>query len=339
LRSGLKALKVYLEILTREDPDLVQIHITRLFLSPIIMKAIHRRKPTVRFIHHVELICFGDTKIFPSLNQPCDRPMGWCCLTQGCIPPVPLGVGSRIALIKLWERRVTKYLDSVIVGSHYMYQELLRNGFSSQKVVVIPLYTEKGSTPNEPLSGDLILYVGHLDQFKGLPQFLRALHLLQSPWRAEIIGDGPAQEEIMALANSLNLEPRVRFLGRVPAGALDEHYRRCALVVMPSMSQESFGLVGIEAMAFGKPVVAFDVGGVREWLVDGETGFLVKRGDVRGLADRIEQLLLDMSLADRLGQAGRQRVDRLFRKHAHMQRLVNLYQELIDMRQFRPPRA
>jgi glycosyltransferase involved in cell wall biosynthesis len=342
LRSGLKTLKIYSDILARENPDIVQIHTTWFFLSPLVVQTVLlRRKPTVLFVHHIQSICFAGTKIIPMLDRTCARPLSWRCLRQGCVPSISPELGRllrvRVALIILWERAVAKRLDRVIVGSQYMRQELLRNGFAPEKVNVIPLYTEKRPTSDGPFGGDAILYVGRIDRFKGLPQLIKALSLLRSQWKADIIGDGPYLQEAKLLTKTLQLESRIRFLGSLPFEALDEHYQRCAMVVMPSMIQESFGFVGIEAMAFAKPVIAFDVGGVREWLVDGETGFLVPRGDFAGLAERMEQLLRDQHLAKQLGQAGQVRVDGCFRKDAHLQRLVTLYQEVIDSRKARDP--
>ncbi len=83
---------------------------------------------------------------------------------------------------------------------------------------------------------------------------------------------------------------------------------------------------------FGRPVVAFDVGGPREWLVDGKTGFLVKRGDVKEFSLRIEQLLEDAPLAKRMGLEGQRRVNERYRKEIHLKRLLSIYEEVIQIR-------
>jgi glycosyltransferase involved in cell wall biosynthesis len=95
------------------------------------------------------------------------------------------------------------------------------------------------------------------------------------------------------------------------------------------MIPESFGLVGIEAMACARPVVAFDSGGIRDWLVDGDTGFLVARGDLWALAARIGRLVADDSLVDAMGAAAQRRVERLYRPEAHLARLVPLYDAVL----------
>jgi glycosyltransferase involved in cell wall biosynthesis len=90
---------------------------------------------------------------------------------------------------------------------------------------------------------------------------------------------------------------------------------------------ESFGLTGLEALACGTPVVAFDAGGITEWLADGATGFVVPWGDVSALADRTRQILEDDALEERLSRAGRQHAQR-FSLERHMNRLGEIYTEI-----------
>jgi glycosyltransferase involved in cell wall biosynthesis len=90
------------------------------------------------------------------------------------------------------------------------------------------------------------------------------------------------------------------------------HYRDASLAVVSSVWPEPFGAVGLEAMRYGLPVVAFDAGGIREWLADGESGFLVPWMDRGRFAARVEELLADKALARRLGEQGRNRAREKF---------------------------
>jgi glycosyltransferase involved in cell wall biosynthesis len=101
-------------------------------------------------------------------------------------------------------------------------------------------------------------------------------------------------------------------LGLVTIPQLRDQYARSSIVVVPSLWQEPFGLVLLEAMASRKPVVAYRSGAVPEIVVDGETGFIVERGNVKQLAQRVLDLLKDPGLARKMGEAGRQRVVREF---------------------------
>jgi glycosyltransferase involved in cell wall biosynthesis len=109
-----------------------------------------------------------------------------------------------------------------------------------------------------------------------------------------------------------------------------DFYCRARMVVMPSMIPESFGLVGIEAMACGRPVIAFDSGGISDWLMDGETGLLVERGNIEKLADSIELMFVDDGLVGSMGERARQCVDQLYRPGTHLARLDQLYRAVAD---------
>ena len=126
-----------------------------------------------------------------------------------------------------------------------------------------------------------------------------------------------------------------RFLGYVEPAGLRKLYAAASLVVFPSIGSEGCPMVGIEALAASRPVVGFDVGGVREWLMDGLTGYLVARGDVETLARKIEALLSNEEAARRMGKNGEQLVVSKFRKDAHIDRLLGIYQEAIACRHAR----
>ena len=118
-------------------------------------------------------------------------------------------------------------------------------------------------------------------------------------------------------------------VGHVQHSDLSRYYNEAAAVVVPSIYPEPFGLIGIEAMYFGKPVVAFDVGGISEWLKDGENGFLVKFPDKKQFAERIKLLLEDSSLAEKFGRNGKEMVKRFLNKEAHINRLLQIYLNVI----------
>jgi glycosyltransferase involved in cell wall biosynthesis len=136
--------------------------------------------------------------------------------------------------------------------------------------------------------------------------------------------------EARALVDRLSLTPRISFVGRLSDGELDAWYSRSRVVVVTSMVAESFCMVGIDAMAHGRPVVAFDVGGIREWLEDGVTGFAVSRGDSRALAAAVRRLLAEPGLAERFGEAGRERVDHRFRRATHVAGLLGTLEAARD---------
>jgi glycosyltransferase involved in cell wall biosynthesis len=118
--------------------------------------------------------------------------------------------------------------------------------------------------------------------------------------------------------------------GRVANSEIGSHYGRAGIFVFPSLWQEPFGIPVIEAMAAGLPVVATRGGALPEVVLDGETGFLVERGDGDGLAAAIEKLLSDPQLRRRMGAAGRRRVQQLFTWERSVARLEELYDSVLQ---------
>src|SRR5439155_14667299 len=126
-----------------------------------------------------------------------------------------------------------------------------------------------------------------------------------------IAGGGSDSARIRKLADDIGVGPLVEIRQKLTDSALSDTYRESAVFVMPSL-KEGFGLVFLEAMAQGKPVIAGNHGGTPELVVDGETGFLVNYGDSLEISYRLVQLLSDDQLRTRMGRLGRERAIREF---------------------------
>lgn len=157
-----------------------------------------------------------------------------------------------------------------------------------------------------------LLSVARLDsgeRQKGIDHVLKALQRLTSmlpDLRYRIVGEGSDRERLEGIAKGLGIEDRVDFLGRVDPSELAELYSSCELFILPS-AQEGFGLVFIEAMAAGKPIIAARAGAAPEVVEDGQTGLLVEYGDDAAIAAAIARLWGDSALSRKLGSAGRER--------------------------------
>jgi glycosyltransferase involved in cell wall biosynthesis len=171
---------------------------------------------------------------------------------------------------------------------------------------------------------DLLLFVGQLTTGKGIDLLLRALARAAHPCRLILVGKGPQEAELRELARALGLSERVVFLGALAPEALSAYYRRASCLVFPSRAPETFGLVGIEAMGHGTPVIASTVGGVGEWLIHGRTGLGVPPNDPGALAAAIDRLLGNPSLRSDLGQASLQVFEERFRPERHATRLMEV---------------
>jgi glycosyltransferase involved in cell wall biosynthesis len=186
------------------------------------------------------------------------------------------------------------------------------------------LRAEFGFAPDAPL----VFFAGRLAEQKRIDDLLKAIDLLQHvqpDLRTLIAGDGPLRSRLEETARLYCLEGRVRFLGH-----RDDVPRLMAaanLVVLPSAYEGLPNLV-LEAMRYCKPVVATAAPGTTEVVSDGQTGTLVPVGNPQLLARAIRDIVRDPALARRLGEAGRERVDREFPARIMVDQFARLYEEL-----------
>lgn len=154
----------------------------------------------------------------------------------------------------------------------------------------------------------VVLLVGRIVPHKGVEHFVEAARYLPDvPFL--VAGEGSSLEAMKRLAASFGVEDRVRFLGRVSQENLPRLYAACDVFVLPSVSRlEAFGIVALEAMASGKPVVVADIPGVREVIEDGREGLLADPVNPQDLAEKIRALLADPARAREMGRRGREKV-------------------------------
>lgn len=313
-------------IVRQTRPDVIYLHNT---MNPDLVELAAKLRPTIRYVHDHTVFCPGLNKIYAD-GGICDRPMGDWCIEK-------YADGGCLCLRHPTEERVRKQVDHtrslfdkhralgrIVVASDYMRGELERAGMDASRVDVIPYYTARPDavTPVADDDTPLILTLARLSHpDKGVVELLDALARLDVPYRARIVGTGQHEEMLRAHAERLALGDRVEFAGFVAHEQTLAMMADARVIAFPSMWNEPFGIVGIEAMARARPVVAFDVGGVREWLADGETGIVVPRGDVDGYAAALQTLLTDADRARSLGDAGPARVAARFERDAHVQAL------------------
>jgi glycosyltransferase involved in cell wall biosynthesis len=152
-----------------------------------------------------------------------------------------------------------------------------------------------------------VLFVGRLNAQKGAADLLRVADTFPAGTTLDIVGDGPDRAALEAEARGRGLEGRMRWHGQLPQSAIVSLYRQASVVAMPSR-EEGLGLVAVEALLTGTPVVAYRSGGVAELIEDGITGILVETGNANALGGSINALIADPARARRMGAEGRSRM-------------------------------
>ena len=202
--------------------------------------------------------------------------------------------------------------DLVLVNSHAVYEELAARGLPVRRFEVVANGVDLDTfrpAQDWPRDQGYALFVGRLVAQKGVHLLLRAFGALLQRCpeiRLVVVGDGELELYLDRMARFLGFPDRVSFLGWRTGADLVKLYQGAQMVVVPSF-YEPFGIVALEAMACGRPVVASRVGGLQEIVTDGIEGFLVEVGDHLRLASRLARLILDPDLRERMGAAALRR--------------------------------
>ena len=241
---------------------------------------------TTLYVHDHEPICPRSYAYTP-LKHNCTRASGvWPCLF--CAPAcrawkAALGrVFSQRRRIKAMAR-----MKRIVVISEFMKGRLVVNGIPAEIIsveppVISPAENAEGAERKESVD---LLYVGQLIRGKGVQLLLAAMAQLKAPRTLDVVGTGNMEGELKALAARLGLADRVRWRGFQENPQAWMRAAKC--VVVPSFWQEPYGLVAAEAVALGRPVVAFAIGGLPE--ACGGKATLVPPGDVAALAQALEE--------------------------------------------------
>lgn len=240
----------------------------------------------------------------------------------------------RSPMLRSLDRLLTNRADAIIAVSNHVRDDLLANGADGSKVQVIhngidiEAFDGMAGATARPIrgAGDEILIgcVGNLNPIKGHIHLIRAMPRVLAEFpkaRLILIGEGPEHASLQLLAASLGVENAVTFAGfRADVPPI---MRQIDICVQPSL-QESFGIVLLEAMAAGVAVVATNVEGIPEIVVDGVTGRLVPSADPDALGAALRDLIGDADTRRNMGAAGRKRVEAAF----DIRRTVRGYEDL-----------
>jgi len=245
-------------------------------------------------------------------------------------------------------RRIVAGSDAVTVISSYT-GERLREYIPGAEIVVIPF-----GAAVEGRSSDLgasvaparrtkdpfeLLFVGRLVRRKGVAVLLRAAALLAADRRlhVRIVGGGPEKEALLSEASRLGVSDQITFDGVVDSERLDDILRRCDALVLPAIvtetgDTEGLGVVLIEAMGYGKPVIASAAGGIVDIVRDGDTGILVPPGDASALANAITGAMDHPAELAAIADRGRAYAETEFSWDAIVSRLLHVYDSVVAKR-------
>jgi glycosyltransferase involved in cell wall biosynthesis len=313
------------ELLRDHQPDLCHLHNIYTQISPSILSVLKARGiPIVMTVHDHHLIS-------PQYNIWADG-----CGKDHCASGLVMATLSKFhkdSHLASFAQTLTykvhrqfgfyrRYVDQFICPSGYMRRQLILDGFDRTKIVVNPYGINSGSIEPRYDHDGFFLFVGRLSEEKGVEMIVRLAQEL--PYiQFKIMGRGPQQDYLHRLAIGTD---NIEFLGFRTGKDLANWYQRACAVLVPSRVREVFPLVCMEAMSYGTPVIASNVGGIPEVVEDRVSGMLVDPMDEPGWIEAVLRLFHDTDLQSSMARNARARAQNDFRNEDHYRRLLHSYQ-------------
>ena len=321
------AYKITKKIIKNERPDIAHFYNTSQISPSPIIACIKEKIPVIKTFNDYEHFCPDSSKT--KWSKFCDKEFGlYNCLTCDRInvkPSLPI-ILYYIILIKNFELSI--FRKTINISICEMIKKVLDQSKINSRVIYQSISLPK-NVPKIKHTGK-ILYAGRLSKEKGVEYLLQSLKIINNQ-KAQLLiaGDGPERSKLEYLVKKLNLKDKVKFLGFLNKSELQKLYENIDFMVLPSIWQEPFGLTGLESMSYARPVIAFNVGGINEYISDNKDGFLVEVFDVNKLAEKMELFLNDKNILMKFSKESRKKA-RKFSDEVFFKNIKKLYKEVLN---------
>lgn len=324
-----EAVKKIGEAIDEEQPDIVHCHNIYHQLTPSIIAAAKRRHiPVVLTLHDYKTVCPVYTRL--RNGQACSDclDMNFTNVLKHRCADNSLSKSVLLFAEAVVQKMLGNYekVDMLLAPSQFMADSVTQHRFPKERVRLLYNGIDVDSINPPDTDRNYILYMGRLSPEKGAQTLLDAHSMLNIPAELVIAGTGPLEKSLR------ERYPKARFVGHVTGQTLHQILQDAAMVVVPSEWYENCPMSVLEAMAYGKPVIASNIGGIPELVADGETGLLFNPGNKQALRDCLSALVGDVALRRRYGTAGRKRVESHFSLDNHNKRLFQAYTSLVQVR-------
>jgi len=319
------------------QPDVVHIHNIYTHLSPSVIAVAKRRGvPVVMTVHDYALLSADYALWDVSRPLPFAIPSFWTTLKTRFIKHSYIATGVNEAILRL--HRLLKLYDGSI--DHYLApstaikRALLLLGVKESRITVayppitaLSRSSALAANKPRPLSGP-VLFVGRLERYKGVETLIAAMESKRlAKTELRIVGTGPDETRLRKLAKGLT---NVTFVGFTSGAALWKEYAGARVSVVPSLWYEPFGLVALEAMARGVPVIVSNRGGLPEIVEDGVSGLIYKAAEAGDLAAKLWQVINSPNLAKTLSTGAKKRAKTLGNPQKHLKTVLEVYSQVLE---------
>jgi glycosyltransferase involved in cell wall biosynthesis len=290
----------------------------------------------VQTLHNYRLAC--PNGLLLREGRPCEACVGgrvaWRAVAHACYrgdraaSAATAAMAAAHRLARTWHRAVDEY----VALSAFAKGIFCRAGLPPERITVKPNFVQHDPGPGEGAGdahGPYALFVGRLDEAKGIGTLLEAWPLLTSAARLKVVGDGPLAETVGTAARAA---PAIEHLGPQPADRVAALMASARLLVVPSLCYEGFPKVVAEAFAAGTPVATSDLGSLTELVDHGRTGVHFRPGDARSLAAAVDTLWGDGARLARMRRAARSEFESKYTAERNYQMLTSVYASALEWR-------
>jgi glycosyltransferase involved in cell wall biosynthesis len=331
---SIEAQKKIERLISEQKPDLAHLHNIYHQISPSILPILQKKGiPVVMSLHDYKLVCPNYSLMTQGeVCEKCNSSKYYQAVLHKCVKD-----SFSASLLNCMEMYVHKFLklyeknvDLFIAPSLFMQEKLSEFGLDKSKIFYLPPWVKEiESSPSYNYSY-FFLYFGKISKEKGVETLIRAMEKIKKG-QLLIAGEGEEKDRLQNYTNQNRID-NVKFLGFMERSQLNELIRACRFVVLPSEWYENSPSALYESFALGKPVIGSRIGGIPELIQDGVNGLLFEPKNTEELKEKITYLYHRPLLAQKMGMAARKFVEEKYSAEEYYNKLLSVYQNLIQKR-------
>lgn len=322
------------KMLDEVKPDLVHIHSIADLSFSILQPIKNRNIPIIYTIHDIGLFCPAHAFVGTNYCYRCKRLNVFSCVTKQCFGKDFLK-SIAYSTRAFFERSLGafKYIDLYLPVSNAVKDYMIKMGIEESKIKVLPNFVDKSNIESEETKHtnkqfNYFFYAGgYLQKTKGVFTLLETAKILPKEIEFHIAGSGNFQDlETFIKENNLN---NIKLLGKLTKTKMNEEFKNCISVIMPSEYFETFGMINIEAAIYGKPSISSNIGGLPEVVENNKTGLIFEPQNVEQLKQCILTYWNNRDLVTEHGKKAKEKVLKEYNEDLYLERLLNIYNEVI----------
>ncbi len=317
-------------LIEKTKPDIAHIHNIFYQISPSILEPLKKACiPIIQTLHDYQVICASNNFYYNGrICENCSRGKYYNIISSQCynnsLMASFLAFSARVIhnTFKIYNQNV----DLFISPSKFLKDKLISHGIKESKIKILPHSIESSNYKADYNFRDYVVFAGRFVRHKGIMTLIKAFESL--PIKLVLLGTGELLPEIEDYIDSHNLK-NIKLSGFLRGKEFQEIIEYARFVIVPSEWYENSPLIIHESFAYGKPVVASNIGGIPE-LATGDVSLLFTPGDVEDLREKVKTLYYNDELIKVLGRNARKKVEDLYNPEIHYEKMIGFYSDLIS---------